>query len=313
MTGPRREVADARRVVVKIGSSSITGADGRIDIGQMNALVDAISHARAAGREVVVVSSGAIAAGMEPLGLRRRPRDLAGQQAAASVGQGLLLARYTTLFEAHGHHVGQVLLTAEDVSRQRSYANAQRTFTKLLSLGIVPVVNENDTVATHEIGFGDNDRMAALVAHVVGADLLLLLSDVDGLYTDHPSRPGAERIGEVAEIDDLRVDTSRRGAAVGKGGMTTKLEAARIATHAGVTTVLALGHRRRSGARGRTRRHPVPRQRSPPVASPAVAGLRLARRRRSDPGRWRRHRRRGAQGLAAPCRCDVVHRRVLGW
>lgn len=239
MTAVRPQVADAQRVVVKIGSSSITGADGRIDMRQMNALVDAIAGARRAGRDVVVVSSGAIAAGLEPLGLKARPRDLAGQQAAASVGQGLLLARYTALFEAHDLRVGQVLLTGEDVSRQKSYANARRTFTKLLGLGIVPVVNENDTVATHEIGFGDNDRMAALVAHLVGADLLVLLSDVDGLYTDHPSRPGATWIGEVAEIDDLMVDTSRRGTAVGKGGMTTKLEAARIATHAGVTTVLA--------------------------------------------------------------------------
>ncbi|MFV0407069.1 MAG: glutamate 5-kinase [Propioniciclava sp.] len=235
----REQVAGAQRVVVKIGSSSITGTDGRIDIGQMNALVDAIAAARESGRDVVVVSSGAVAAGMDPLGLKVRPRDLAGQQAAASVGQGLLLARYASLFEAHGLRVGQVLLSGEDVSRQRSYANARRTFTRLLSLGIVPIVNENDTVATHELGFGDNDRMAALVAHLVGADLLVLLSDVDGLYTDHPARPGAQKIGEVAEVDDLQVDTSKRGTAVGRGGMTTKLEAAKIATHAGVTTVLA--------------------------------------------------------------------------
>lgn len=152
MTVLRDGVAGAQRVVVKIGSSSITGTDGRIDIGQMNALVDAIATAREAGREVVVVSSGAVAAGMEPLGLSRRPRDLASQQAAASVGQGLLLARYTALFEAHDLRVGQVLLTVEDVARQASYANAQRTFTRLLSLGIVPIVNENDTVATHELG-----------------------------------------------------------------------------------------------------------------------------------------------------------------
>lgn len=240
MTGePRPRIRDARRVVVKIGSSSITNAEGHLDIAHMNALVDAIAAARASGQDVVVVSSGAVAAGLEPLGLRSRPRDLAGQQAAASVGQGLLLARYTSLFASHGIRVGQVLLTVDDVTRQAGYSNALRTFTRLLELGVVPIVNENDTVATNELRFGDNDRMAALVAHLVGADVLFLLSDVDALYTDHPRRPGAVRVEEVDEIDDLAVDTSRRGASVGTGGMTTKLEAARIATHAGVDVVLA--------------------------------------------------------------------------
>lgn len=240
MTGVlRHDIATARRIVVKIGSSSITDAAGHLDAAHMNALVDAIAAARASGKEVVVVSSGAVAAGLEPLGLTRRPRDLASQQAAASVGQGLLLARYTSLFASHGLRVGQVLLTVEDIARKASYANAQRTFTRLLELGVVPVVNENDTVATNELRFGDNDRMAALVAHVVEADALFLLSDVDALYTDHPERPGARRIVDVPEVEDLMVDTSHGGAAVGTGGMTTKLEAAKIATHAGVTVVLA--------------------------------------------------------------------------
>ncbi len=218
----RRSVADARRIVVKVGSSSITDRDGHIDMPQLNALVDARA-----------------AAGLDPLGMTHRPRDLATRQAAASVGQGLLLARYTSLFAAHGQTVGQVLLTVEDVTRQGSYANALRTFTRLLELGAVPIVNENDTVATNELRFGDNDRLAALVAHLVGAEALFLLSDVDALYTDHPSRPGARRITDIAEVEDLAVDTSRHGSGVGTGGMTTKLEAARIATHAGVTTVLA--------------------------------------------------------------------------
>ena len=239
MSAFRASVEQAHRIVVKIGSSSITGRDKRLDMGHMNQLVDAIAAAHAAGKEVVLVSSGAIAAGMEPLGMRRRPRDLAGQQAAASVGQGLLVARYASLFAAHNVRVGQVLLTVGDITRRASYTNALRTFTRLLELGVVPVVNENDTVATHELGFGDNDKMAALVAHLVGADLLVLLSDVDGLYSDHPSRPGAHLIGEVDEVDDLMVDTSKRGTDVGRGGMTSKLDAARIATHAGVTTVLA--------------------------------------------------------------------------
>ncbi len=236
---PRPQIRDAQRIVVKIGSSSITNATGHLDAAHMNALVDAIAAMREAGKDVVVVSSGAVAAGLEPLGLKYRPRDLASKQAAASVGQGLLLARYTSLFAAHGIRVGQVLLTVEDITRQAGYRNALRTFTRLLELGVVPIVNENDTVATPELRFGDNDRMAALVAHLVGADVLFLLSDVDALYSDHPARPGAYRIEEVDEIDDLDVDTSRRGSHVGSGGMASKLEAARIATHAGVDVVLA--------------------------------------------------------------------------
>lgn len=239
MSPIRTSIGAARRVVVKIGSSSITGEDGQVDHVRIGRLVDAIAAVRASGREVVVVSSGAIAVGRAPLHLRRKPRDLASRQAAASVGQGLLLARYTSLFAAHGLTVGQVLLTIDDVRRQASYSNALRTLTKLLEMGVVPVVNENDTVATNELRFGDNDKLAALVAHVVRADALILLSDVDALYTDHPARPGARRIVDVPEVDDLVVDTSRGGTDAGTGGMATKLEAAKIATHAGITTVLA--------------------------------------------------------------------------
>ena len=201
--GLRTAVTLARRVVVKVGSSSLTDARGRLDIAHLNLLTDAIARLRASGTDVVVVSSGAIAAGLEPLGLKSRPRDLASQQAAASVGQGLLLSRYAALFGAHGLTVGQVLLTVEDMTRRASHANALRTFTRLLELGVVPIVNENDTVATNEVRFGDNDRLAALVAHLIGADLLVLLSDVDALHTDHPSRPGARRIEVVEEIDEL--------------------------------------------------------------------------------------------------------------
>ena len=148
------------------------------------------------------------------------------------------MERYTTRFGAYGITVGQVLLTVDDVTRHTNYSNALRTLTRLLELGVVPIVNENDTVATSEIRFGDNDRLAALVAHLVGADAMLLLSDVDALYTAHPSDPEAERIEEVRHVDDLRVDTSRRGSRLGSGGMTTKLEAARIATRAGIPVVL---------------------------------------------------------------------------
>ena len=234
----RPTIVKASRVVVKVGSSSLTDADGHLDDNHLTALVDAIAEAKASGKDVVLVSSGAIAAGLAPLSFRRRPRDLASQQAAASVGQGLLIEKYSTLFARHKITVGQVLLTADDVSRKGHYANALRTFSRLLALGVVPIVNENDTVATGEIRFGDNDRLAALVAHLVRADALVLLSDVDALYTDHPGAPGAERIDEVFDVRDLTVDTSHRGSAVGSGGMATKLEAAQIAANAGVRVVL---------------------------------------------------------------------------
>jgi glutamate 5-kinase len=194
---------------------------------------------RARGTEVVLVSSGAIAAGLAPLGLRRRPRALAAQQAAASVGQGLLVRFYTKELARHGLTAGQVLLTVDDVTRRTHHQNAYRTFGKLRELGVVPVVNENDTVATTEIRFGDNDRLAALVAHLVHADLLVLLSDVDGLYDGHPREAGTSLIADVRGEDDLaRVRVNKAGSGVGTGGMRTKVEAARIPTGAGIPVVL---------------------------------------------------------------------------
>jgi glutamate 5-kinase len=226
--------------VVKVGSSSLTTAAGGIDPGQVRALVDTLAAVRARGAEVVLVSSGAIAAGLAPLGLPRRPRDLATQQAAASVGQGLLVHRYTEEFARHRQTVGQVLLTVDDVTRRSHYRNAYRTFARLLDMGTVPIVNENDTVATSEIRFGDNDRLAALVAHLVHADLLLLLSDVEGLYDGDPSKAGTRLLGDVTGEEDLdQVTIGRTGAAgLGTGGMQTKVEAARIATGAGIPVVL---------------------------------------------------------------------------
>lgn len=241
----RSAVTHAKRVVVKVGSSSLTTAAGGIDPARVRTLVDTLAGVHAAGTEVVLVSSGAIAAGLAPLSLRRRPRDLARQQAAASVGQGILVHRYTEEFARHGQVTGQVLLTLDDVVRRGHYRNAQRTFVTLLGMGVVPIVNENDTVATTEIRFGDNDRLAALVAHLVHADLLVLLSDVDGLYDGPPPEgaPGAggtSLIAEVrhaADLDGVVVGKSGR-AGVGTGGMHTKLEAARIATGAGIPVIL---------------------------------------------------------------------------
>ncbi|MEY9210812.1 glutamate 5-kinase [Thermobifida halotolerans] len=236
----RSAITRARRVVVKVGSSSLTTPEGHIDHDRIRDLTGVLAARRRAGAEVVLVSSGAVAAGMAPLGLVQRPRDLATQQAAASVGQGLLLARYTAEFARHSLTAAQILLTADDLMRRAQYRNAQRALSRLLEIGAVPIVNENDTVATHEIRFGDNDRLAALVAHLLRADLLVLLTDVDALYDGNPSLPTSSRIGQVNGPEDLvGVDigsAGRRG--VGTGGMVTKVESARIATEAGVATVL---------------------------------------------------------------------------
>lgn len=241
----RTEVAEARRVVVKVGSSSLTTAAGGIDPERVRDLVDVLAKLRAGGTEVVLVSSGAIAAGLAPLGLKKRPKALPAQQAAASVGQGLLVHRYTEELARHGVIAGQVLLTADDVTRRSHYRNAYQTFAKLLELGVLPIVNENDTVATSEIRFGDNDRLAALVAHLVHADLLVLLSDVEGLYDANPSQPGSSLLPEVLSVDELvDVRIGRTGAAgLGTGGMQTKVDAARIATGAGIPVVLTSADR----------------------------------------------------------------------
>ncbi len=229
----------SRLVVVKIGSSSLTTAAGGLDRSRVEALANMIAAVRAQHREVVLVSSGAIAAGLAPLGLKRRPNDLQTQQAAASVGQGLLIQAYADAFSSHGLTVGQVLLTVDDLMRRVHYRNAYNTLRTLLNLGAVPIVNENDTVATHEIRFGDNDRLAALVAALVQAEALLLLSDVDALYTGKPSNPASTRVPYVPAHDPLTgVDVSGTGTSIGTGGMVTKLEAARIATTAGIQVLL---------------------------------------------------------------------------
>lgn len=256
-----------KRIVVKVGSSSLTTAEGGLDPDRVHALVDSIASVRAAGTEVVLVSSGAIAAGLAPLGLVRRPRDLATQQASASVGQGLLVARYTARLATHRLRAGQVLLTVEDTTRRSHYRNARQAFEKLLDLGVIPIVNENDTVATSEIRFGDNDRLAALVAQMVNADALILLSDVDGLYNGHPDEPGSALITDVHTEADLDgVDIARVSASkVGTGGMVTKTEAARIATSAGISVVLTSAEHADaaiSGKQAGTTFHPTGRRRT---------------------------------------------------
>lgn len=235
----RSELPRAKRLVVKVGSSSLTTVSGGISHERLKFLVDTLAHTVNSGTEVVLVSSGAIAAGLAPLGLVKRPKDLATQQAAASVGQGLLLAQYTGEFTTHNITVAQVLLTADDLMRRTTYTNALRSLVRLLNLGVLPIVNENDTVATHEIRFGDNDRLASLVAHLVKADALVLFSDVDSVYDAHPN-DGGSRISVISHPDELKaVDLGTAGAAgVGTGGMITKVQAASMSASAGIPALV---------------------------------------------------------------------------
>ena len=241
----RQVVLGAKRVVIKVGSSTLTGSAGHeLDEGAVTALVEVVAQLRERGTEVVLVSSGAIAAGLAPLGLTTRPKYLATQQAAASVGQGRLIASYNRAFDAHEIVASQILLTIDDVVRRSHYQNAQRTLFRLIQMGVVPIINENDTVGVSEIRFGDNDRLAALVSHLIGADLLVLVTDVDGLYDAPPSHPGATRISEVPDVSRLGdIEIGGVGSSgVGSGGMVTKIEAARIATGAGVSMLLTTLH-----------------------------------------------------------------------
>lgn len=236
MIRSRADIPAARRVVVKVGSSSISGSNA----AQIEPLVTALAEVHASGADVILVSSGAIATGMPYLRLDQRPTDLATQQAAAAVGQNLLIFRYQDSLDRFDIVAGQVLLTAGDLDSPTHRSNAERAMAKLLELRILPIVNENDTVATHEIRFGDNDRLASLVAGLVRADLLVLLSDVDALYTRPPGEPGAERIPRVPYGDDLAgVVIGDVGTGLGTGGATTKVAAARLATQGGAGVLLA--------------------------------------------------------------------------
>ncbi|MEI7517518.1 MAG: glutamate 5-kinase [Mycobacteriaceae bacterium] len=239
MTVHRGAIRAARSIVVKVGTTALTDASGLFDTDRLAALADAIEARMASGTDVVIVSSGAIAAGIEPLGLPRRPTDLATKQAAASVGQVALVNAWSAAFGRYGRTVGQVLLTAYDISQRVQHTNAARTLDRLRALNAVAIVNENDTVATNEIRFGDNDRLSALVAHLVGADALVLLSDIDGLYDADPHKGGARFIAEVAGPEDLAGVVAGQGSRLGTGGMASKLSSALLAADAGVPVLLA--------------------------------------------------------------------------
>jgi len=238
-----RELTRIRRLVVKVGSGLITAREAGLDPGRIGALADELAAVRHHGTEVALVSSGAVVAGMARLKLQVRPRSIPEKQAAAAVGQSALMEHYETAFARHGVTVAQILLTQADVSARARYLNARNTLTTLLGYGVVPIINENDTVAVEEIKFGDNDNLSALVAQLIDADLLVLLTDVDGLYTGDPSRdPQARKLDTVEavtpEIERLVWSDADR---VAVGGMATKLQAAQKAAASGVPMVIASG------------------------------------------------------------------------
>jgi glutamate 5-kinase len=232
----REQLTRAKRVVVKVGTTSLTRAGGRIDPARIARFVDELCVLLDGGREIVCVTSGAIAAGLAPLGLTRRPRNISTLQAAAAVGQSHLMDAYVSAFESRGHVCGQILLTRSDFVHRQQYVNALNTFRRLLALGAVPVVNENDTVAVDEIRFGENDLLAALVANLVRADVLVLLSDVDGLHAGRDG-PVIEHVDRITpEIEKM---AGGPGTTLGSGGMRSKIDAAHIATASGIPAVVA--------------------------------------------------------------------------
>lgn len=236
-----------KRIVVKVGSSTLSSEGGGLDRDFAEALVGQLCELRDAGHSPVLVSSGAISAGISRLGLTERPTDMPSLQAAASVGQVSLIETYASLFAARGIAIGQVLLTRHDTGHRDSFLHARDTFERLIALGAVPVVNENDTVAVDEIRFGDNDTLAALVATMVSADLVVILSDIDGLYDADPRLTEAATLLEnVDELtDDLLAAAGGTGSDVGSGGMATKVEAARVLMKAGIPMVVCDGRRER--------------------------------------------------------------------
>ena len=233
------------RIVIKIGTSTLTHASGHLNIRRVEALCKTISDVRNAGHEVILVSSGAIGMGVSKLGLKKRPDDMPTKQAAAAVGQCELMYIYDKLFGEYHHTVSQLLITGDDMRSEQRHQNFTNTLDRLLELGAMPIINENDTVATDEIGIGDNDTLAAIVAKSVRADLLVLLSDIDGLYTADPHKdPDAVLLRHVTEInDEVRALAGVSGSGLGTGGMITKLQAAELCLGCGCTMVIANGER----------------------------------------------------------------------
>ncbi|MFQ6074514.1 MAG: glutamate 5-kinase [Candidatus Bathyarchaeia archaeon] len=242
----------SRLIVVKVGTSSLTNEDGSLNVEEMGRLVDQVAEAVRAGNRMIIVTSGAIASGVAELGIRPKPRDIIAQQVAAAAGQAILMAHYRELFKPHGLRVAQVLLTQDDLSNRTSYVHVCNVLDTLLQLGVVPIINENDVTSIDEIipvmegyrvNFSDNDVLSALIANATEADLLVVLSDVDGLYTKNPEEPGAELIPVVEEVTSELKQMAEGKGRLGRGGMKTKLQAAEIVTSSGVPMVIANSQR----------------------------------------------------------------------
>ena len=241
----RDRLKDKKRIVIKIGSSSLTHKDtGRLDLIKLEILVREISDMRNQGIEVVLVSSGAIAVGSKSMGFDHKPEQLAEKQACAAIGQARLMMIYQKLFAEYNQVAAQILMTKNTMVDNLNRKNAKNTFQELMQMGAIPIVNENDTISTYEIEFGDNDTLSAVVAALIGADLLILLSDIDGLFTDDPHKNGDAKFIDVVETLDeklIQMGKGSTGSKVGTGGMATKITAAEIATAAGADMVIANG------------------------------------------------------------------------
>lgn len=239
----REALKQAKRIVIKIGTSSLVHAGGKMNLRRIEKLARVISELMNQGREIILVSSGAIGVGAEALKLRERPSTVSGRQAAAAVGQVHLMQVYSRLFAEYGYNVAQILLTRDTVDAPEAKQNAVNTFTGLIEMHVLPVVNENDTIAVDEIKFGDNDNLSSIVARITGADLLIILTDIDGYYKDNPAdRPDAEMYHNITDLSEA-IETAAGGAGsrLGTGGMLTKVHASRLAAAAGIHAVIANG------------------------------------------------------------------------
>jgi len=241
----RGNLPDARRIVVKVGTSTLSYDSGKLNLLRVEALVRELSALAHEGKELILVTSGAVGAGVDRLGLREKPKTIPEKQAAAAVGQGILMHTYERLFSDYDQIVAQVLLTREDSVNRARYANSRNTLMTLLAMRVIPIINENDAVAVDELKFGENDTLSAMVASIVDADLLIILSDVDGLYSDNPQvNPDARLIPEVADITpEIESLAGGPGTLLGTGGMYSKVQAAKIAVNSGVVMVIAAGDR----------------------------------------------------------------------
>jgi glutamate 5-kinase len=244
MTYSRLDLKNKKRIVIKIGSSSLTHAEtGSLNLSKMEKLVRVLTDLRNQGKDVILVSSGAIAVGRETVGLKEKPQDKSIKQACAAVGQARLMMVYQKLFAEYNQVPAQILMTKYTMINDISRENAQNTFEELLKMGVIPIVNENDTVSTDEIEFGDNDTLSALVAALINADMLILLSDIDGLYTDDPRKNSEAVFIDYVDIIDDKLSQMGKDSStsVGTGGMATKITAAKIATNSGADMVIANG------------------------------------------------------------------------